>query len=103
VRKGDRDLPPFGGERRSVGTAGSRAHLTKGHGVPVDLEEALRWFWNRHCREWCRRKEKCLLAYILVLDDVETKADVLPFELSYKLDNSVGPGKSLHLVALANT
>ena len=38
----------------------------------------------------------------MVLDDVETKAGVLPFEPSYMADNSVGPEKSFNFFALAN-
>lgn len=39
---------------------------------------------------WRRRKEDCLFAYVLVLDDVGTKAEVPPVEPSYKLESSAG-------------
>ena len=40
--------------------------------------------------QWRRRKEDCLMAYVLVLDDVGTKAVAPPVEPSYKLESSAG-------------
>ena len=39
---------------------------------------------------WRRRKQDCLMAYILVLDDVGTKANTPPVEPTYKLESSAG-------------
>ena len=39
---------------------------------------------------WRRRKEDCLFSYVLVLDDVGTKAEVPPVAPSYKLESSAG-------------
>ena len=41
-------------------------------------------------QNWRRRKQDCLFAHVLVLDDVGTKATVPPIEPSYKLESSAG-------------
>tara|TARA_Y100001934_G_scaffold208598_1_gene246757 strand:- start:2096 stop:4387 length:2292 start_codon:yes stop_codon:yes gene_type:complete len=41
-------------------------------------------------QHWRRRKKDCLLAYVLVLDDVGTKGKTPPVEPSYKLESSSG-------------
>ncbi len=51
---------------------------------------------------WRRRKEDCLFAYVLVLEDVGTKAEVPPVQPSYKLESSAGNFQWGYLIGPTN-